>query len=232
METKEKKTSDFNSGYWNSGYFNSGGFNSGDFNSGDRNSGNCNSGDRNSGNFNSGDWNSGNFNSGDCNSGDRNSGNFNSGDWNSGNFNSGDCNSGDRNSGNFNSGDRNSGNFNSGDCNSGFFCTETQKPMFFDKKTDLSWEKALKLIPEFNLPVCCEWVRTEDMTEQEKQQYPSHATTGGYLKSNPMPLKESFPIAWAKLSVDEKKKWLCLPNFDADKFLQITGVDVRKEKIK
>ena len=73
----------------------------------------------NTGEDNSGNWNSGDCNSGNRNSGKRNSGNWNSGDCNSGNGNSGDCNSGECNSGNCNSGNWNSGDWNRGDCNSG-----------------------------------------------------------------------------------------------------------------
>ena len=176
--------------------------------------------------------NSGNYNSGDCNSGDSNSGNYNSGDCNSGYYNSGDsnsgnCNSGCRNSGNCNSGYYNSGDYNSGDYNSGFFCTENAPVSFFDAPYGGSREDAEKLIPSIDLPVCCVWIPEAKMTEKEKAEYPNHKTIGGYLKSNPLPLTESFPLAWANMSEGERLRWKSLPNFDAEKFLKITGVDVR-----
>jgi len=182
---------------------------------------------RDSGYRNSGHRNSGDRNSGHRNSGDRNSGHRNSGHSNSGNSNSGDFNSGDHNSGDFNSGD-----FNSGDFNSGFFCVATPIPCFFDRPVpNLSWEKAQAKIPHIDLPTECVWVPETKMTLQERQEFPTYKTIGGYLKTQKMPLTEAFPIAWAKLSNEEKAKWLELPNFDADKFLQITGVDVHaKEK--
>ena len=204
---------------------NSGYLNSGDRNSGNRNSGNLNSGNLNSGNLNSGDRNSGNLNSGDLNSGDRNSGNLNSG-----NRNSGYLNSGDRNSGNLNSGNLNSGDLNSGTRNSGYLCTETPSPIFFDKPWNGTWEEADSLVPWIDLPVGCEFIATSSMTEEEKTANPNHATIGGYLKVLCKTVQEAFPIAWAKLDDEEKQRWLDLPNFDAEKFLKCTGVDVRLEK--
>ena len=199
--------------------------NSGNLNSGYRNSGNLNSGYRNSGNLNSG-----NLNSGNLNSGYRNSGNLNSGYRNSGDRNSGYLNSGDRNSGDRNSGDRNSGDLNSGDRNSGYLCTETPSPMFFDKPWDGTWEEADSLVPWIDLPVGCEFIETSSMTDEEKTTNPNHVTIGGYLKVLCKTVQEAFPIAWAKLDDEEKQRWLDLPNFDAEKFLKCTGVDVRAEK--
>ena len=187
------------------------------------NSGAYNSGDRNSGHYNSGNYNSGNYNSGNYNSGNYNSGNYNSGTYNSGTYNSGNY-----NSGNCNSGDYNSGNYNSGNYNSGYFCTSDPPVTFFDERWSGSHAEAVSLIPYLDIPVCCEWVPTESMTESEKSENPNYATIGGYLKSNPLPLIEAFPKAWEAASEETKQGFLSLPNFDAEKFLQITGVDVRE----
>jgi hypothetical protein len=173
-----------------------------------------NSGFSNSGNLNSGDWNSGNRNSGNRNSGNLNSGYRNSGDWNSGYRNSGDWNSGD---------------WNSGNRNSGFFCTETPAPIFFDKPFASTWEEAENLIPYIALPMGCEWVNAANMTDAEKESAPAHVTTGGFLRILNRTVQEAFPLAWAKLDNETKQRFLNLPNFDAEKFLECTGVDVRKE---
>ena len=202
-----------NSGNRNSGHCNSGDYNSGDYNSGNRNSGDYNSGNRNSGNRNSGDFNSGDFNSGDCTSGDCNSGNRNSGDYNSGNYNSGN---------------RNSGHYNSGDCNSGHFCTETPKPMFFDRPVDMTWEEAIATVPIIDLPVGCRWVNSDEMTDEEKAANPNHTALGGYLKMLEKDFRVAFPQWWQRAKPAERQQFLDLPNFDAEKFLKITGVDVRE----
>jgi len=154
------------------------------------------------------------LNSGNVNSGDLNSGNGNSGDWNSGNGNSGDL---------------NSGNGNSGDLNSGFFCTETPAPTFFDKPFAGTWEEAANLIPDIELPMGCEWVDAANMTDAEKASAPAHVTTGGFLRILNRTVQEAFPLAWAKMDNETKQRFLDLPNFDAEKFLKCTGVDVRTE---
>jgi hypothetical protein len=225
-------------GLCNSGDCNSGNRNSGDCNRGNRNSGDCNSGYRNSGNCNSGNRNSGNRNSGDWNSGDWNSGNRNSGDCNSGYRNSGNCNSGNCNSGNRNSGNRNSGDWNSGDCNSGdwnkasnvvgCFNTESQKLRFFDKETDMTFEEwinseACRLMNRIDFRPA-DWILSDEMSDAEKAEHPEHETTGGYLKirDNTDCCKEW----WNGLSQNEKQVIMSIPNFDADKFLLITGINV------
>ena len=196
--------------------------NSGDCNSGYGNSGSWNNGSRNSGDWNSGSWNSGDWNSGDCNSGDWNSGDWNSGDWNSGNHNSGNWNSGYHNSGH-----RNSGDWNSGDWNSGYLNTPAQKYSFiFNKQVEKSVLAQIKF-PKFMSFTLTEWIPDSKMSQQEKNQHPEYATTGGYLKK--YTYKEAFRISF----VDARRKpdWpkqrqmlLDLPNFDAEVFEEISGI--------
>ena len=227
-----------NSGDWNSGYRNSGDWNSGDRNrghrnSGDRNSGHRNSGDRNSGHWNSGDWNSGHRNSGHSNSGHRNSGHLNSGDRNSGHSNSGDFNSGNYNSGEFNSGEFNSGDSNSGDWNkasnvAGCFNTEQHKLIFFDKETDMTFDQWRKSAACFLLSRIkfrtTQWVSVKDMTDEEKDSHPEYKTTGGYLKS--CDGDKAFQSWWDSLNDEEKEIIKNIPNFNNEKFYEITKIRV------
>ena len=173
---------DFNSGYRNKGNYNTGHCNVGDDNSGNCNSGDCNSGGGNGGNYNSGNYNSGGRNSGNFNSGDFNSGNYNSGDWNCGNHNSGNCNSGDNNSGDCNSGDWNKGKF-----SNGCFNTELPKIFLFNKPSDWTYQDWLDSNVRFILMDCpsniTEWVRDNDITDKEKEQYPEYSVIGGFLKN-------------------------------------------------
>lgn len=179
----------------------------------------------NAGIFNSGDWNSGNFNSGDCNSGyinsgDRNSGNFNSGSRNSGDWNSGRCNSGSHNSGNWNSGDWNSGNY-----NSGFFCTNSPKLRLFNKETDFTMEEFIKTewyavltSGKFNL------TKWRAYTDEEKAQDERKRFIDGELIT--IPYKEACANWWASLSEKDKAIIKTIPNFDANIFAEITGIDI------
>ena len=184
--------------------------------------GNCNSGDCNSGNRNSG-----NRNSGDCNSGNRNSGNWNSGNRNSGNCNSGNWNSGDCNSGNWNSGDCNSGNWNSTNYATGFFNSVEQPLYIFNKPTDINRidfndllaVKAMNWKYENNW-----WIYSDNMTDEEKKAHPEHETAGGYLKT--IDFKTACGLMWDNMTDDEKAAVKDIPNFDADVFKEITGIDI------
>ena len=191
-----------------------------DGNTGVFNSGNCNSGD-----WNSGDCNSGYINSGNRNSGNWNSGNRNSGDWNSGNRNSGDWNSGRGNSGSRNSGNWNSGDWNSGNCNSGFFCTNSPKLRLFNKETDFTMEEFMKTewyavltSGKFNL------TKWRTYTDEEKAQDERKRLIGGELIT--IPYKEACANWWASLSEKDKAIIKTIPNFDANIFAEITGIDV------
>ena len=221
----------------NTGLFNSGHRNSGDRNSGDKNSGHRNSGDRNSGNWNSGHWNSGDLNSGHWNSGDLNSGDRNSGNWNSGNWNSGHRNSGNWNSGHWNSGDLNSGHWNSGDLNSGcgnkcngsngVFCTEEDVDIkIFNKPSGMSlrdfyrskYYKALCSAPF----ILTDWI---EYTDKEKAEDEDKALIGGHLKTYTM--EEAWANWWSELTDENKEIIKSIPNFDAEIFKEITGIEVK-----
>ena len=168
-----------------------------------------------------------------ANVGKNNTGSNNSGDWNSGDWNSGNMNSGNRNSGNWNSGDMNSGNRNSGDWNSGYrssgaFCTEDNPILFlFDKPTEIlvrEWEQS-KVYRLMGMISPCIWVPFYKMNEEEKKQNPNAETTDGYLKT--ISLKEAWANFWDVLEDENKKLFLELPNFDADKFEHITGIKTK-----
>ena len=222
-----------NLGKGNAGLCNSGDCNSGNRNSGNRNSGDCNSGNRNSGNCNSGNRNSGNRNSGDCNSGDWNSGDCNSGDWNSGDWNSGDCNSGDCNSGNRNSGDCNSGDCNSGDWNktnfsNGCFNTEEPKIFLFNKPSDWTYRDWLNSDARYLLNQIprnvVDWIWSDDMTDEEKEQHPEYEVVGGYLKI--LDESECGQLWWDSLSERYKNIIKAMPNFDKEIFEDVTGIKI------
>ena len=209
-----------NLGKGNAGLYNSGNWNSGDYNSGNRNSGNRNSGDCNSGNWNSGNCNSGNRNSGDWNSGDCNSGNWNSGNRNSGDCNSGDCNSGNRNSGDWNSGNRNSGDWNSGDWNktnfsNGCFNTEEPKIFLFNKPSDWTYRDWLNSDARYLLNQIprnvVDWIWSDNMTDEEKEQHPEYEVVGGYLKI--LDESECGQLWWDSLSERYKNIIKAMPNF-------------------
>jgi len=70
----------------------------------------------------------------------------------------------------------------------------------------------------------CIWVASRQMTKKEKENNPNHETTEGYLKS--VPLKEAWKNMWGNLDDESKSVFTTLPNFDAKKFKEITGISV------
>ena len=160
---------------------------------------------------------------GRCNTGD-----CNTGDWNTGDWNTGDWNTGHRNTGNRNTGDWNTGDWNKSSFNTGCFNTEEQKIMLFNKPSDMTYREwyesdarwLLNRIPKNVV----EWVYEEYMTDEEKAEYPTYKTTGGYLKV--LDESECGQLWWGGLSERRKEVIKAIPNFDAEIFFQCTGIRV------
>ena len=185
--------------------------------------GRCNTGNRNTGNRNTGDCNTGDCNTGDCNTGNRNTGNRNTGDWNTG-----DCNTGNRNTGDCNTGDCNTGDWNKSSFNTGCFNTEEQKILLFNKPSDMTYRDwyesdARWLLNQIPKDVV-EWIWSDNMTDEEKEQHPEYKTTDGYLKV--LDESECGQIWWGSLSDRQKNIIKAIPNFDAEIFFQCTGIRV------
>lgn len=214
-----------NVGKANTGFGNTGNYNSGNYNSGHWNSGIYNTGNYNEGRYNSGNHNTGDYNAGDCNSGNFNDGSYNSGHWNSGNWNSGYYNCGNCNDGSYNSGDFNKTNF-----SNGCFNTKGSKILMFNKPSDWSIEdwrcsKAKRLLDTISYNAL-QWVYSDKMTEEEKEQHPKYKTTGGYLKE--LDKSKCGQLWWDNLLDYNKNVIKSLPNFDAEIFKEITGIDINK----
>ena len=177
--------------------------------------GRCNTGNRNTGDWNTGDWNTGNRNTGD-----RNTGDCNTGDWNTGN----------RNTGNRNTGNRNTGDWNTTSFSGGCFNTEQPKIYMFNKPSDWTLQtwfdsRARYLLNQIdNCPL--EYVWFDAMTDEEKAAHPEAKTTGGYLKKRTT--ADNARKWWAGLDAADRNVIFSLPNFDAEIFKEITGVDVNE----
>lgn len=199
------------------------------------NTGKANTGFGNTGCYNSGDYNTGNYNSGNRNTGHHNTGNYNTGNYNSGNYNDGSYNCGSYNSGQFNCGRCNIGNYNSGDFNkinfsNGCFNTKESKILMFNKPSDWSIEdwrysEAKRLLDNI-MYNALQWVYSDKMTEEEKEQHPKYKTTGGYLKE--LDKSKCGQLWWDNLLDYNKNVIKSLPNFDAEIFKEITGIDINK----
>lgn len=131
------------------------------------------------------------------------------------------------NEGNDCTGRGNTGNWNIGDWNTGFFNTITPTIMLFNKPTDLTRDQIARIKGVQVLSWNYEnnwWIYSANMSEEEKKAHPEHEYTGGYLKS--VSFKEACRIMWDKLTDEEKEEVKKIPNFDADVFSEITGVNV------
>lgn len=71
-----------------------------------------------------------------------------------------------------------------------------------------------------------EWVYLSDMTDEEKAAHPEAKTTNGYLKKHTT--EGNARKWWAGLSADDRNTIFSLPNFDAEIFKEITGIDVNE----
>jgi len=181
----------------------------------DRNTGNHNTGNRNTGKYNTGEW-----NNGDWNTGHYNTGHYNTGHWNTGN----------RNTGNRNTGEWNTGNWNSVNYETGYFNTETADTIrVFNKAIRRSeWDRAY--LPEFLYFNLTEWVEESDMTDEEKEAYPTHTTTGGYLRE--YTYKEAFQKSWDEADPKDRERVRDIPGFDPDIFYEISGINLREGQTK
>ena len=162
-------------------------------------------------------------------------GNWSTGDWSTGDCSTGDCSTGhwstgNQSTGHWSTGDYSTGNWSISDYSTGHFSTEDHSGFgAFDKPCTLEeWRMAAK--PGFLSFNLTEWVNEISMTDKEKEENPSYKTTGGYLKVY------DYQEAW-KRSFDEQdnieeqiKQLEALPNFNYDKFVQISGIDYRNEK--
>ncbi len=163
-----------------------------------------------------------------CNTGNRNTGDCNTGDRNTGNRNTGDCNTGNRNTGDCNTGDRNTGDWNKSSFNTGCFMTEEQKIFMFNKPSDWSYRDWLNSDARYLLNQIpknvVEWIYSENMTDEEKAEHPTHETTGGYLKV--LDESDCGQLWWGSLSDRQKDIIKALPNFDPEIFEKCTGIKI------
>jgi len=181
---------------------------------------------------NTGCYNKGNRNTGDFNTGYSNTGNFNTGGYNKGNYNTGDSNTGNRNTGDFNTGNYNTGSWNTGSYNTGFFNTVTpERILVFNKPCKIKDLEDVEKPYWMSMMGLTRWVNEAAMTDEEKEENPSHEITGGYLKSYDS-LQDAYKDAWDNASEEDRAKTFDLPNFDVEVFKEIFGFDPSDKKTK
>ena len=136
------------------------------------------------------------------------------------------CNTGDWNTGDWNTGNWNTGDWNFCNYSSGCFNTEQSTIRMFNKDSEMTLEDwwncdaryLLNRIPKNVV----EWIWSENMTDQEKQEHPEHETTGGYLKV--LDESDSATLWWNGLPESDKDRIRSLPNFDFEIFCKCVGI--------
>ena len=127
-----------------------------------------------------------------------------------------------------NTGDCNTGDWNKSSFNTGCFNTEESKIMLFNKPSDFTYRDWLNSDARYLLNQIpkdvVEWIYSSDMTEEEKAAYPTHETTGGYLKV--LDESECGQLWWDSLSEHNRNIIKALPNFDTAIFEECTGIKV------
>ena len=125
-----------------------------------------------------------------------------------------------------NIGDRNTGDRNTGSFHVGCFNTiNAEMAYYFNtliNKAD--WDNAAKPYWIF-APNTTTWVPSIKMTDTEKEQNPTHETIGGYLRKND--IKQEWAKAFSQATSEDIELTKALPAFDAEVFLEITGIDLR-----
>lgn len=142
--------------------------------------------------------------------------------------NLGKGNAGFWNSGDWNSGNRNSGDWNKTNFSNGCFNTEEPKIFLFNKPSDWTYRDwlnsdARSLLNQIPRNVV-DWIWSDDMTDEEKEQHPEYEIVGGYLKI----LDESGcgQLWWDSLSERYKDIIKAMPNFDKEIFEDVTGINI------
>ena len=155
-----------------------------------------------------------------------NIGNRNTGNRNTGNKNVGNRNTGDRNTGYKNVGNRNTGNRNIGDKNTGYLNTITPTKWYiFDKEYE--WIYYIKFPDWFHFRVkTTERFNFDDMTQEQKEQYPWAESIWGYLHKYEVSdnLHKEWRGSFDKADEEDVASTLELPNFDYEVFEKISWI--------
>ncbi len=179
--------------------------------------GNRSTGYGSTGDGSTGDGSTGDGSTGDGSTGDGSTGNRSTGNWSTGNRSTGYGSTGDGSTGNWSKSNYSTGHFSTID-DSGFSA--------FNKKCSREdWNSSDK--PNFLYFDLIEFIWSENMTDEEKKSYPSHETTKGYLKK--YEYQEAFKKSWDEADEEDRAKLFKLPNFDAEIFKEISGIDVAEE---
>lgn len=132
------------------------------------------------------------------------------------------------NAGLCNSGDWNSGDWNKTNFSNGCFNTEEPKIFLFNKPSDWTYRDWLNSDARYLLNQIprnvVDWIWSDDMTDEEKEQHPEYEVVDGYLKI--LDESECGQLWWDSLSERYKNIIKAMPNFDKEIFEDVTGIKI------
>jgi hypothetical protein len=171
--------------------------------------------------------NTGNSSTGYRSTGYRSTGDFSTGGWSTGHYSTGHYSTGHYSTGHRSRGNKSTGDWSISNYSTGHFSTEDYSGFgAFDKPCTVEeWGAVYK--PDWIYFSLTEWVDKEDMSDKEKEDNPSYKTTGGYLRV--YGYQEAWRKAYDSATREEQLKIKDLPNFDKDKFKQISGIDIDED---
>ncbi|WP_438846856.1 pentapeptide repeat-containing protein, partial [Anaerocaecibacter muris] len=125
----------------------------------------------------------------------------------------------------WNTGNRNTGDCNTGNWNSGFFNTKENKCFIFDKLSDMT-VREFRTSKYYDAIYSSAFILTEwvEYTDDEKCADKAKELIGGHLKR--YDYKDACAKWWAEMSAENREIIQQIPNFNADKFFEITGIKV------
>lgn len=97
--------------------------------------------------------------------------------------------------------------------------------MMFNRDSDMTWV-AWSQHPVNHLTRDLEitrWIDWDRMTDEERAEQPNAYVCGGYVKV--FTYHEAWRNLWNNLTPSQRKLFAELPNFDAEVFKDITGID-------
>lgn len=151
------------------------------------------------------------------------------GSHSTGNFSTGNNSTGSWSTGSHSTGFMSTGDYSISNYSTGAFSTVTPEYTVFDEpcEKDIFRQWLENEAPSWLKFELTEWIDKENMTDEEKQDHPEHSTTGGYLKV--YDYQEAFQKSYNNAPREEQLKILTCPNFNADKFYEISGIRIGEE---
>ena len=83
------------------------------------------------------------------------------------------------------------------------------------------WNEIRNNLPSIKIPLTI-WRKSEEMTEEEKENVSSWEQKGGYLKRQSY--EDAWQEWWSNASKEDKEKILNIPHFNLNIFTEITSI--------